>query len=116
MGKTNLKPGLTINFREGCVSIGKDVIRALKEPKFISIMKNDEKKTLLIIPCGEYDPLSFRVPNNLLSDHNKVLRIYSLQFINELKEAGGFAGVNYVRLHGSYDEEMGSVIFRFGED
>ena len=113
MGKSNFKPGITINFREGCISIGKDVIRALGGPEYISIMKNNEKKTLLIIPCGEYDPLSFRVPENFLNEYNKMFRIYSLQFTNEFRSEGGFNNENYVRLKGKYDEKMGSVVFEF---
>lgn len=116
MGKTKLKPGITINFREGCVSIGKDVIRALNEPEYISIMKNNEKKTLLIIPCGEYDLLSFNVPDNLLRDYNKAFRIYSLQFTNEFRSEGDFYSENYIRLQGYYDEKMACVVFPFGEE
>ena len=116
MGKTKLRPGITVDFRAGCVRVGKDVIRALNEPEYISIMKNNEKKTLLIIPCGEHEQLSFSVPNNLLKDCNKVFRIYSLQFTNEFRSEGGFYSDNYVRLQGYYDEKMACVVFPFGEE
>lgn len=113
MGKTNLKPAMTVNFKEGCISIGKDAIRALGVPRYISILINEEKKTLAIIPCGEHDSLSFQVPEDLLTDLNKSFRIYSIQFIDGIRGMISAADTRYIRLHGEYDSAMGSVVFYF---
>ena len=78
MNVGKLKPGISLCFNEGCISVGRDGIRVLGEPRYISILKNDEKKTLLIIPCGEHEPLSFKAPEDLLRVKNKKFRIYSL--------------------------------------
>ena len=43
MSTVKLRPGISLCFKEGCISVGKDVIRALGEPRYISILKNDEK-------------------------------------------------------------------------
>lgn len=114
MSAVKLRPGISLCFKEGCISVGKDVIRALGEPRYISILKNDEKKTLLIIPCGEYDPLSFKVPEDLLVNTNKKFRIYSLQFVEDIRVRYGFTNINLIRLSGVYDSTMRSVVFELG--
>ena len=111
MSTVKLRLGISLCFKEGCISVGKDVIRALGEPRYISILKNDEKKTLLIIPCGEYNPLSFKVPEDLLVNTNKKFRIYSLQFVEDIRLMYGFTDINLIRLSGVYDSSMRSVIF-----
>ena len=114
MNVAKLKPSISLCFNEGCISVGRDVIRVLGEPRYISILKNDEKKTLLIIPCGEHDPLSFKVPEDLLRVKNKKFRIYSLQFIEDIREMYGFTDVSLIRLSGVYDGSMKSVVFELG--
>lgn len=111
MSTVKLRPGISLCFKEGCISVGKDVIRALGEPRYISILKNDEKKTLLIIPCGEYDSLSFKVPEDLLVNTNKKLRIYSFKFVEDLREMYGYPNIKLIRLSGVYDSSMRGVIF-----
>ena len=114
MSTVKLRPGISLCFTEGCISVGKDVIRALGEPRFISILKNDEKKTLLIIPCGENDSLSFKVPEDLLENTNKKLRIYSFRFVEDLRVMYGYSNIKIIRLIGVYDSSMRSVIFELG--
>lgn len=115
MGKTNIKPRITLNFHERCIYIGKDVIRALMEPEYITILKNDDKKTLAIIPCEEHDQLSFRVPDSFLGTDSGKFRIYSLQFLTDLKKAYAAIDVNYIKLQGEYDSSMNSVIFKLSD-
>ncbi len=111
MSTVKLRPGISLCFKEGCISVGKDVIRALGEPRYISILKNYEKKTLLIIPCGEYAPLSFKVPEDLMVNTNKKFRIYSLQFVENIRIKYGYTNNKLIRLNGVYDCSMRSVVF-----
>ena len=51
------------------------------------------------------------MPEDLLENTNKKFRIYSLQFVEDIRVRYGFTDINLIRLSGVYDSTMRSVVF-----
>lgn len=67
-----------------CISVGKDIIRLLDNPAYICIRINSSYNSVLFKPCEEHDPMSFKVPAKLLSDHRCTFKIHSKMFVQRL--------------------------------
>ena len=53
----------------------KDVIRILGSPAYICILQRKDRKSIAITPCAAEHPMSFKVPDRLLTDGQCRMRI-----------------------------------------
>ena len=50
------------------MNVGKDVIRILGSPAYICVLQRKDRKAIAITPCAAEHPMSFKVPDRLLTD------------------------------------------------
>lgn len=97
----------TKNFR---FSFGKDIIRVLGEPDYVCIRINKNYDSILVKPCESKDPMSFKVPERLLTNHHCVFRVNSKSFVQSLLLANSIEIDNTYYFSGIYCPEHNSVI------
>lgn len=103
---------LTIMYADHEISIGREVVRLLGVPKFVTIIMNWDEGTMALLACDEKTTTSFKVPAKFLVDENCSFRIYSASFVNELEERLHISkdGRNYYQ--GNYSESLHAVVFQ----
>ena len=68
------------------------------------------RKSIAITPCTAELPMSFKVPDRLLTDGQCRMMINGIQFIQALLEANGLAAGKDHQFKGRYDAEKNAVI------
>ncbi|MBR1752619.1 MAG: hypothetical protein IJ740_17400 [Ruminococcus sp.] len=106
---------LVIYSWRGALGIGKDAIKLLNMPQFVSLRVNPKLRSIAIIPCGRHDPMSFEVPARLFVDHRCTFRIYSKDFKNWIRTIGGIDDKKTYIVDGRYSEKSNLVYFPIGE-
>lgn len=109
------EPTISFQGKDKCVNIGKDVIRLLGEPPFVSLFLSEDGKGLAISPCREHNPLSFAVPPDFLSKDKVQLRIHSKQFVEGVLLSAGLHKDKTYRVKGTYSKEHNIVTFLFAD-
>ena len=110
-GSKNRAPAITINGREFCINVGRDVIRALDHPSHICILEHDNWQMIAIAPCDENDVLAFQVPEGFPEDRSRKFRIYSQSLVNEIITQCALDPGTTHNLKGDYVESMNAVLF-----
>ena len=82
---------VTIPAESRRMNVGKDVIRILGSPAYICVLQRKDRKSIAITPCAAEHPMSFKVPDRLLTDGQCRMMINGIQFIQALLEANGLA-------------------------
>ena len=82
---------VTIPAESRRMNVGKDVIRVLGSPTYICVLQRKDRKSIAITPCTAEHPMSFKVPDRLLTDGQCRMMINGIQFIQALLEANGLA-------------------------
>ena len=59
---------VTIPAESRRMNVGKDVIRILGSPTYICVLQRKDRKSIAITPCAAEHPMSFKVPDRLLTD------------------------------------------------
>ena len=59
---------VTIPAESRRMNVGKDVIRILGSPAYICVLQRKDRKSIAITPCAAEHPMSFKVPDKLLTD------------------------------------------------
>lgn len=113
--KAALEPTISFQGKDKCVNVGKDVIRLLGEPPFISLFLSEDGRSLAISPCREQNPLSFAVPHDFLTKDKVQLRIHSKQFVEGVLLSAGLNKDKTYRVKGSYSPEHNIVTFLFSD-
>ncbi len=109
-----LKPFISVHSgKYANILIGKDVIRALENPEYITMLVNWEVPSVAIMECQPGDNMSFKVPPEAFAAGRNAFRIFSKSFIERLSVATGVAFDKGVRFHGVYDPEKKAVIIDF---
>lgn len=80
---------VTIPAESRRMNVGKDVIRILGSPAYICVLQRKDRKSIAITPCAAEHPMSFKVPDRLLTDGQCRMMINGIQFIQVLLEANG---------------------------
>ena len=107
-----LKPFITIvRGNDAYIFIGRDTVRALKGPQYITMLVNWDVPSVAIMECGPTDNMSFKVPDFYRGSH--CFRIYCKSFIARLSEITGLSFEKHLRLQGVLDAENKAVIFSF---
>ena len=84
---------VTIPAESRRMNVGKDVIRVLGSPTYICVLQRKDRKSIAITPCTAEHPMSFKVPDRLLTDGQCRMMINGIQFIQALLEANELAVV-----------------------
>ena len=82
---------VTIPAESRRMNVGKDVIRVLGSPAYICVLQRKDRKAIAITPCAAEHPMSFKVPDRLLTDGQCRMMINGMQFIQVLLEVNGLA-------------------------
>ena len=102
--------GIVVFGKQVCISVGKDIIRSLGRPSYICIRINSAFNSVLFKPCEEHDPMSFKVPEKLLSDHRCTLKIHSKMFVQQLLLANNLDPDQTYTFNGYYSPHYNTVI------
>ena len=103
---------VTIPTESRRMNVGKDVIRILGSPAYICVLQRKDRKSIAITPCAAEHPMSFKVPDRLLTDGQCRMMINGIQFIQVLLEANGLAAGKDHQFKGRYDakkEQYGQI-------
>ena len=97
--------------KEGAISIGRNVVRALGVPQYVTLRVSHKNKALLIMPCEQKDVMSYKTPPDFINKSHVNFRIHSLSFVTGLlKDIGVDPEATFV-LDGLYSHNMGAVVF-----
>ena len=107
---------VTIPAESRRMNVGKDVIRILGSPAYICVLQRKDRKSIVITPCTAEHPMSFKVPDRLLTDGQCRMMINGIQFIQVLLEANGLAAGKDHQFKGRYDAEKNAVIISLEKD
>ena len=84
--------------------------------KDICVLQRKDRKSIAITPCAAEHPMSFKVPDRLLTDGQCRMMINGIQFIQVLLEANGLAAGKDHQFKGRYDAEKNAVIISLEKD
>ena len=82
---------VTIPAESRRMNVGKDVIRVLGSPAYICVLQRKDRKSIAITPCTAEHPMSFKVPDRLLTDGQ------CRMMINGITGVAGFIGSNLAK-------------------
>ena len=85
-------------------------------PNHICVLQRKDWKSIAITPCAAEHPMSFKVPDRLLTDGQCRMMINGIQFIQVLLEANGLAAGKDHQFKGRYDAEKNAVIISLEKD
>ena len=77
---------------------------------------NKDRKSIAITPCAAEHPMSFKVPDRLLTDGQCRMMINGIQFIHALLETNGLAVGKDHQFKGRYDAEKNAVVISLEEN
>ena len=81
-----------------------------------SILQRKDRKSIAITPCTAEHPMSFKVPDRLLTDGQCRMMINGIQFIQALLEANELAVGKDHQFKGRYEAEKNAVIISLEKD
>ncbi len=102
---------ITLQGKQGAISIGKNVAKALGVPNYVALRISYKNKSLLILPCEQQDVMSYEMPKHFLESRNVGFRIYSLSFVTELLRDNGLNTDSTYLLEGRYSNQIGAIFF-----
>lgn len=105
----------SINGKESVVYIGKDVIRKLSNPSYVTVMVNYKSGLLAVMPCKASDTLSFHVPEKLIEEDKIRFRIYSKSFVKRLLDDLNLEENRTYSFKGVFNEKGPAVVFNLNE-
>lgn len=78
--------------------------------------KRKDRQSIAITPCAAEHPMSFKVPDRLLTDGQCRMRINGVQFVQALLEANDLAAGKDYQFKGRYEAEKNAVIISLEKD
>lgn len=106
-----IKLTITLQGKEGAIGIGKNVVRVLGAPQYLTLRISYKNNSLLLQPCDQKDVMSFEIPHNFLSGRHVNYRIRSLSFVRELLDSNGLMNDSTYVLDGLYSSRLNAVAF-----
>ena len=88
----------------------------LGSPAYICILQRKDRQSIAITPCTAEHPMSFKVPDRLLTDGQCRMMINGIQFIQALLEANELAVGKDYQFKGRYEAEKNAVIISLEKD
>ena len=74
------------------------------------VLQRKDRKSIVITPCAAVHPMSFRVPDKLLTDGQCKMRINGMGFVQSLLDANGLVTGKDYQFSGRYDIEKNAVV------
>ena len=103
-------------YADEVIVLSKGVQDYFKETYGICVLQRKDRKSIAITPCAAEHPMSFKVPDRLLTDGQCRMMINGIQFIQVLLEANGLAAGKDHQFKGRYDAEKNAVIISLEKD
>lgn len=117
MSEIKSKLYLSLLGKEEAIGIGKEVVKALGVPEYITFKVKDNKGSIIIIPCEKEDVMSFKVPEEYLKPHShRNFRLYSKEYVVDLLKKLGLETDRSHYFYGTYSGEMNGVVFKLRDD
>ena len=69
---------------EKAIGVGKTVIKELGNPEYICLYISEDSHSLMLRPCEEKEPMSYKVPSGFIAAKQKNFRMHSQCFVNDL--------------------------------
>lgn len=113
MSEKKNKLYLSIMGKEDAISIGKEVIKTLGVPAYVTFKVKDNYDSIIIFPCEKEDVMSFKVPEQFLKPHSHThFRLYSKYYVREVLTSLGLATDKSHVFYGTYSSENNAVAFK----
>lgn len=109
------EPTISFQGKDKCVNVGKDVIRLLGCPNYVSLFLSEDGTSLAITPCEERSKLSFSVPKDFLLADKVQFRIHSKQFVEGVLLSAGLNKDKTYRVKGTFSAEHNAVTFQLSD-
>lgn len=113
--KTQAKLEVSLYGKQNAINIGKDVLRVIGAPTHITIKINKEMDSFIVMPCEGKAPMSFRVPENIMLDRHKQMKITSQSFVIGLLSVNGLEIERTYKIEGIYSEKNNAVVFNMSD-
>jgi len=117
MSEIKSKLYLSLLGKEEAIGIGKEVVKALGVPEYITFKVKDNKRSIIIIPCEKEDVMSFKVPEEFLKPHShRNFRLYSKEYVIDLLKNLGLETNKSHYFYGTYSGDINGVVFMLKSD
>lgn len=113
--KNTMRLDVSIYGRESVINIGKDVLRILGAPVSVCFKVNQGMDSFVVMPCDEKEPLSFRVPDDIMFNGNRQMRVTSRSFVTGLLAMNALEANHTYKISGTYSEKNNAVIFNMSD-
>lgn len=112
-GNSENNPRLTISIqgKEGCIGIHKNVVRTLGCPRYLAPRISRKRNLLMLVPCEREEVLSLEMPEKFLENAHRNYRIHSLGFVRDILLTNGLSTECTYFLEGQYSKKNNAVIF-----
>lgn len=113
--KNTVKLDVSIYGRESIIHIGKDVLRVLGAPVNVCLKVNQGMDSFAVMPCDEKDAMSFRVPDDIMFNSHRQMRVTSRSFVTGLLAMNDLEVNHTYIISGGYSEKNNAVIFNMSD-
>jgi hypothetical protein len=113
--KNKVRLNVSIYGRESALYIGKDVMRVLGAPKDVCLKVSPRMDSFVIMPCDEYNVLSFHVPDDFMLNSHRMMRVISKSFVTGLLAMNDLETGHTYKISGTYSEKNNAVIFNMSD-
>lgn len=112
----NMRIEISVQGYRNAISIGKDVIRLLGSPTHVCLKIHRDGSRIILAPCAADDVMSFKVPENLFTNHHTVFRLHSKQFVHSIMTENGMDLTLSYTVPGIYNEKKNVACFDLKEN
>lgn len=113
--KTKANVRMSIRGYANELQIGKDVIRVLGAPAYITLKLNKNMDSIMIVGASDKQKLSFKVPAGYYLGRCKQMRVSSKSFVSGILSYNGLDVNATYQFEGVYSEVNNAVIFDLNE-
>lgn len=110
--KKQAKIRISLYGRQNIIQIGKDVVRVLGVPPYISIRINPEMDSILVEPAEEKHKLSFKVAEDICFNKNRQMIISSASFVIGFMVKNNLDLSETYQIDGIYSEKNNAAVFQ----
>lgn len=109
--KNSVRLRISFYGRQGRVQIGKDIVRILGAPPYVSIRVNKAMDSLLIETAHEKHKLAFKVPIDLCFNKDRQMFVSSKSFVIGIMSVNNLDFSKTFQIDGIYSEKNNAVVF-----
>lgn len=113
--KNKVKLEISIYGRVNVINIGKDVLRVIGAPSHICLKINKEMDSFAVMPCEPAEPMAFKVPDDIMFNTRKQMKVTSRSFVIGLLSINGLEFEHTYKISGIYSENNNAVVFNMSD-